>query len=766
MKKNNKKYALKEMSKVKIIDRRSEKSIRGERDFLSKLHHPFIVNMVCAFQDYETLYLVMDLLTGGDLRYHLCRIQKFNEEETKFFISCVLLGLEYIHGNNIIHRDIKPENLVCDEKGYIRITDFGVAKIRKEDNSSETSGTPGYMAPEVLLGQNHSFPVDFFAIGIMGFEFMFGERPYIGRSRKEIKHLILRKQAKIEEEEIPNGWSYESVDFINKCLRRKHNKRLGYENGVNELKEHPWFTNYNWEKLYNKNIRAPFLPKKGGNYDKKYCEAIEKISDTTFERYQSYINQKNFGKIFVGYTFINYELIQNSLGIEANTRNTTNSKQSKFQSTTILTSNYNNNEKKKFYQINNNSKAVNALNNRNKEEENKDKDKDKEKIIQSIEKEKEKESSKFSNNCLPNKEKIEEKKIKLNEDDAISLNNKNNIFSTPKNKYKKKIILDKKEVGNIHFKIDEEGNNTNKENNNVINLASNNSINNNLNIFKNNIKKVASLNEKENIKLRSTSVDMSATNLKNNLSNNMNYIKQKNKELNMNFINNNFSSNKSNDKNDKLKYISGSLSNPNREKITYKLKNNTNNTGLTSSMMTKKNPGMKREISGIYNNNNNLHKNHNQNGHNSYLQLKKFNGEGKNEFPFYLPNLNKNANIINLYGFKRKNKLNLNQLKFKLNLNSGLKNDFINTNKNKFFLSPTNRKLKKSESTNALLKGAVNLSTNRINNNNINNYNNNYLSPHLKRNFSNFTNKDIRESNIRNLNSAKRKRYKDNIEGY
>ena len=72
MKKNNKKYALKEMSKVKIIDRRSEKSIKGERLFLSKLHHPFIVNMACAFQDYENLYLVMDLLTGGDLRYHLC----------------------------------------------------------------------------------------------------------------------------------------------------------------------------------------------------------------------------------------------------------------------------------------------------------------------------------------------------------------------------------------------------------------------------------------------------------------------------------------------------------------------------------------------------------------------------------------------------------------------------------------------------------------------------------------------------------------------
>ena len=82
MKKNNKQYALKEMSKVRIIDRRSEKSIKGERDFLSILRHPFIVNMNCAFQDYENLYLVMDLLNGGDLRYHLSKNKNFTEEQT------------------------------------------------------------------------------------------------------------------------------------------------------------------------------------------------------------------------------------------------------------------------------------------------------------------------------------------------------------------------------------------------------------------------------------------------------------------------------------------------------------------------------------------------------------------------------------------------------------------------------------------------------------------------------------------------------------
>ena len=157
-------YALKEMSKLKIIDKKSEKSINSEREFLSKLHHPFIVNMHYAFQDKDNLYLVMDMLSGGDLRYHISRYRRFSEEQTRFFIACMIYSLEYIHSNNVIHRDIKPENFVLDDKGYVRITDFGIAKENMPDNSSETSGTPGYMSPEVMRGKNHSFPVDFFAI--------------------------------------------------------------------------------------------------------------------------------------------------------------------------------------------------------------------------------------------------------------------------------------------------------------------------------------------------------------------------------------------------------------------------------------------------------------------------------------------------------------------------------------------------------------------------------------------------------------------------
>ena len=197
----------------------------------------------------------MDYLTGGDLRYHLCERKTFTEEQTKFFMGCIILGLEYIHTNSIIHRDIKPENLVCDDKGYIRITDFGVAKKHHTNNSDETSGTPGYMAPEVLCARNHSYPVDFFALGVIGYEFMMGERPFHGRGRKEVKQAVLASQVRIKADEIPQGWSLDAADLFNKLIQRKVNNRIG-TNGIEEIKAHPWFYGFSWMELYEKRWRV------------------------------------------------------------------------------------------------------------------------------------------------------------------------------------------------------------------------------------------------------------------------------------------------------------------------------------------------------------------------------------------------------------------------------------------------------------------------------------------------------------------------------
>ena len=183
---------MKEMAKARIIHKKSIPSVMSELTLLGYIKSDFIVNVHYAFQDKENLYLIMDLLLGGDLRFHITNRRKyaqrkFTEEVTRFFIACLLQALESVHSANIIHRDIKPENLVFDNQGYLRLTDFGVAHPVRDNNASETSGTPGYMAPEVLHRKNHRLEADYFAVGVIGFECMMGKRPYMGPSRNEIR---------------------------------------------------------------------------------------------------------------------------------------------------------------------------------------------------------------------------------------------------------------------------------------------------------------------------------------------------------------------------------------------------------------------------------------------------------------------------------------------------------------------------------------------------------------------------------------------------
>ena len=654
------------MSKVKIIDRRSEKSIKTEREFLSKLRHPFIVNMNCAFQDFENLYLVMDLLTGGDLRYHICKLRRFSENKTKFFIACLLLGLEYIHSNNIIHRDIKPENLVFDDRGYLRITDFGVAKIRKEDNSSETSGTPGYMAPEVLLAQNHSFPVDFFAIGVMGYEFMLGQRPYLGKNRKEIKHQVLRRQAKIEPDDIPNGWSTESVDFINNCLKRKDSRRLGYTGGVSDLKNHIWFKDFDWDALFNKTLKAPFIPPKGGNFDKKYCEAVENHTEETLERYQQYREKKNFERLFEGYTYINYELTRVTSGNDNNnTRMTTNTKYSK----PVISTNPSANVDKRKNRINN------LMNNE---------------LVYNTQK-----KNKFSDNV---------NKIYGKENFNIISNKLLNSFEGKEKSLIQQQIKEENKKEKYKIRINEMNaqNNDDTTHMSLVPSSSTSLYNNikNSGIGYNNMKKINDIITPDKKIMRSSSVGY--FNLENS--------KQNNKRGKF------------------IEYNSNKLLDKNGVNIISKLNNS--NSGDYTNLYNIANKGEQSNLklghkSHILDNNLNSQRakinnnnNYNENKIKNNLKL----NNSKNTF--YLPRLNhqKGANYnYNEYNYinnninnKKKNKLNVSQLKFKIN--NAIKRGFnLNTNnKNKLLVFPQSNYqqiFKRSESS-----GFINLGSN-INNN-------------------------------------------------
>lgn len=286
-------FAMKEMSKMRVVKKNSVQSVMNERLLLSILKHPFLVNMQYAFQDQSNLYLVMDLMPGGDLRYHLSRAKTFTEVQTKFIISCILMGLEYLHINGVIHRDIKPENLVFDNKGYIRITDFGIASKIRKDNSKDTSGTPGYMSPEVMTGKVHSIETDYFALGVIAFECMLGRRPYIGRTRKEIREQMMIRQVQLKKNDVPAGWTLEAADFVNKLIQRNPTQRLG-SNGPQDVKNHSWLSDVQWRRMYEKRIESPCKFGEVQDFKIRGLESWNEESEGGLEFVQNY---------FVGYNF-------------------------------------------------------------------------------------------------------------------------------------------------------------------------------------------------------------------------------------------------------------------------------------------------------------------------------------------------------------------------------------------------------------------------------------------------------------------------------
>jgi serine/threonine protein kinase len=137
----------------------------SERFILEAMDHPFIVKLHYAFQSERKLYLLCDLMSGGELFYLLRRSKKFPEEVAKFYASEILLAIEYLHARNIIYRDLKPENILLDQHGHIKVTDFGLSKVCNSDKQITYSicGTPEYVAPEVMLGKGYSQTADWFS---------------------------------------------------------------------------------------------------------------------------------------------------------------------------------------------------------------------------------------------------------------------------------------------------------------------------------------------------------------------------------------------------------------------------------------------------------------------------------------------------------------------------------------------------------------------------------------------------------------------------
>ena len=307
---------MKEMSKVKAYMKKSLASILSEKNILTNLHYSLISNLNFSFQDKEYLYLVLDYLPGGDLRYYLSRKIIFTEPQIKFIISNLLLSLKYIHSNNVIHRDIKPENLVFDDRGYLHLTDFGISrKIKNNKPILDKSGTPGYISPEVLLNKPQTFCSDFFSVGVLCYELVYNKKPFKGKNKKEITEKILYKDIRLTKKDIPENFSLIIGDFINKLLKRNFRERLGNK-GIQNVMNHPWLEGVDWNIIEGKlvsNDNIPFWPSVGDNFDN---DLANKKEDMDMEHYEEYLKKINDSGYFKSFYFNYFNIIQSKNTLE------------------------------------------------------------------------------------------------------------------------------------------------------------------------------------------------------------------------------------------------------------------------------------------------------------------------------------------------------------------------------------------------------------------------------------------------------------------
>lgn len=338
---DNKVLALKKLSKEDMIRKRQSLHVRAERDVLVKMNNPWIVQLHYSFQDEKFLYLAMEYLPGGDLMTWLMQKKIFTLEETRFYMAELVLAVESIHKMNCVHRDLKPDNILLDKDGHIRLTDFGLCKPFDDDflfsdynvnqmnqqieedklsvlstkekvdswNSRRKSrallystvGSPGYIAPEVLLKKGYRFECDWWGVGVIMFEMLCGYPPFYAETPMGTCQKIVRWRQYLQ---FPDDLNLpdEAVDLMKQFLTDA-NKRIGTrEGGTREIKEHPFFAGIDWENI--RNQKAPFQPKLDSELDTRYFDQYElNLNDLPITRKKKVYAKKDENILFENFTY-------------------------------------------------------------------------------------------------------------------------------------------------------------------------------------------------------------------------------------------------------------------------------------------------------------------------------------------------------------------------------------------------------------------------------------------------------------------------------
>ena len=212
---NNKLYAMKILDKKILKAKNQELHTKSERDLMVKINCPFIVNIKSAFQDEKYLYIISDFMQGGDLFYHMHEARVFDFELAQFYVSEIVLALEYLHKNNMIYRDLKPENILLDANGHIKLTDFGLSKLLNSSNEKAFTicGTIQYIAPEVFINKGYDKMVDWWSLGCLIYEMFVGKFAFNIKNRTKFSLELYNKKLKF-----PRHMDEDAEDLIKKII--------------------------------------------------------------------------------------------------------------------------------------------------------------------------------------------------------------------------------------------------------------------------------------------------------------------------------------------------------------------------------------------------------------------------------------------------------------------------------------------------------------------------------------------------------------------
>ncbi|KAB0798486.1 hypothetical protein PPYR_09479 [Photinus pyralis] len=276
-------FALKYLKKIDMVLQHHQEHVFNEKLIQISCDSIFIVRMYKTMRDNKYLYFLMEACLGGDL-WSLLQRQKgrrFEETTARFYAASVLEALAYLHERSIVYRDLKPENLLLDPMGNLKLTDFGFAKkLGPKGRSYTFAGTPEYVAPEIVLNRGHDRSVDYWALGIFIFEMIVGRTPFRSNDSSYMKtyNLILRGIESIMP--FPEVIPRKAGHLIKKLCRSMPTERLGCQKeGVQAIRDHRWFTGFDWELLQAGQLRAPFKRSLKSNIDTQYFDKFQKDSD-------------------------------------------------------------------------------------------------------------------------------------------------------------------------------------------------------------------------------------------------------------------------------------------------------------------------------------------------------------------------------------------------------------------------------------------------------------------------------------------------------